>query len=123
MARIPIRERDKEEEEEDRERFTSKDLTRRQIILYIFEDLFKGFFILGSLFLDGIIAVYVIQSPLVSDYYGLTLLFKILTFLLISTMIMILTILVYLQRKGYLRLFGMDAIKRRYGKKEDKELP
>lgn len=120
MARIPIRKRTKEEEE-DKERFTSKDLTRKQVFLYIFEDFFKGFFIFGSLFLDGLVVLYVVRAPLVNEYYGLSVLFQILTLLLVFTMIPILVILVYLQRRYYMKLFGEEATKKRYRKKQEVE--
>lgn len=40
--------------EEDVE-LTSKDLTRKGLFFYIFDDFFRGFYIVGCLFLDGVI--------------------------------------------------------------------
>lgn len=44
-----------EEDELEKEKFTSKDLTKKGLFFYIFDDFFRGFYILGCVFLDGII--------------------------------------------------------------------
>lgn len=44
-----------EEEELEKEGFTSKDLTKKGLLFYIFDDFFRGFYLLGCVFLDGII--------------------------------------------------------------------
>lgn len=43
-----------ETEPEDRE-LTSKDLTRKGLFLYIFDDFFRGFYLVGCVFLDAVI--------------------------------------------------------------------
>lgn len=44
-----------EEEQLEKEGFTSKDLTKKGLLFYIFDDFFRGFYLLGCVFLDGII--------------------------------------------------------------------
>ncbi len=44
-----------EEEELRKEEITSKDLTKKGLFYYLFDDFFRGFYLLGCVFLDGII--------------------------------------------------------------------
>lgn len=46
-----------EDEELEKEGFTSKDLTKKGLFFYIFDDFFRGFYLLGCIFLDGIIVL------------------------------------------------------------------
>lgn len=57
MARKSTRISYKSEEEEKQE-ITSKDLTRNQLLRYIFDDFLRGFYLVGCLFLDGVIIAY-----------------------------------------------------------------
>ena len=116
-----IRERDQTEEDE--ERFTSKDLTRKQIFLYIFEDFFKGFFIFLSLFLDGLVVFYLYQEPLIQSltpdiFVAGVPIYKL---YIIILSIFIDGLLVYYEIKLYLKFFGEEAIKKRYRKKSEIE--
>ncbi len=45
-------------EEEEKEEITSRDLTRNQLLRYIFDDFLRGFYLVGCLFLDGVIVAY-----------------------------------------------------------------
>ncbi len=60
MARQSTRISYKSEEEEKKE-ITSKDLTRKQLIRYIFDDFLRGFYLVGCLFLDGLIIAYLFR--------------------------------------------------------------
>lgn len=122
QARPRVRERGSNKEDE--ERFTSKDLTRRQILFYIFEDFFKGFFIFGSLFIDVVLILYLVKEPFainaephVSSLLG----FPIYQVYLIVLSLFIDSILVYYQIEYYHRFFGEEAVKKRYEKKKDRE--
>lgn len=105
------------------ERFTSKDLTRKQMLFYIFEDFFKGFFIFFSLFIDGTVVFYLYQEPFLYNLshdviiYGI----PIYEVYLILLSIFIDGFLVYFEIKYYLKFFGEEAIKKRYEKKSDRE--
>ena len=117
MPRPLIRERNAEKEGE---RFTSKDLTGKQILLYIFEDFFKGFYIFLALFIDGLFVTYLYMEPFldgisshVTPLFGFPF-FK--AYLLILSSLVD-AILIYLEIKYYGKLFGDEAIKRRYKKK------
>ncbi len=43
---------------DENEGITSKDLTKKQLVLYIFNDFLKGSYIIGCLFLDGLVILY-----------------------------------------------------------------
>lgn len=103
MIRIPVRER--KDVDEDKERFTSKDLTKFQLFQYIFEDFFKGFFIFGFVFLDGMVLLYFIELPYVA--------------FLIPVIFVVEFVLVYLEAKLYMKYFSEKAIENRYRKKKD----
>ncbi|AKA48152.1 hypothetical protein IX51_02480 [uncultured archaeon] len=60
MARQSTRISYKSEEEEKKE-VTSKDLTRGQLIRYIFDDFLRGFYLVACLFLDGLIIAYMFR--------------------------------------------------------------
>lgn len=45
-------------EEANKKEITSKDLTRKELMRYIFDDFLRGFYLVGCLFLDGIIIAY-----------------------------------------------------------------
>ncbi|MEM0134304.1 MAG: hypothetical protein QXU18_03640 [Thermoplasmatales archaeon] len=90
---------------------TSKNLSRRQLVLYILDDLLRGLYLVGSLFLDGLIILqlfsfvpssYLNKGPL-SNFYvrdGL-----------MGAVIAILEILViYLEIKGFRRLWPKGAM-------------
>lgn len=61
--KVPIR-------EAEQRGISSKDLTRRQLYLYIFGGAIRGFYILGCLFLDSMIPVAVLNL-VYSDTYGM----------------------------------------------------
>lgn len=116
----PIRERGTEEE--DKERFTSRDLTRKQITLYIFEDFFKGSFIFASLFIDGLVVAYLYMEPFVQDispHLSAIVGFPIYKayFLLLSVFID--AFLIYYEFVYYHKLFGEEAVRKRYEKKKN----
>ncbi len=119
----PPRIRQRGVDEPDRERFTSKDLTRKQVIFYIFEDFFKGFFIFLSLFLDGAVVFYLYQEPFLYKLsqdlivYGI----PIYELYLILLSIFIDSFLLWLEIRYYLKLFGEEALKKRYETKSDRE--
>lgn len=117
----PIKEKTGETEGE---RFTSKDLNRKQILLYIFEDFFKGFYILGCLFLDALVVTYFYMEPFLKQneasfphIFGLS----ILTLLILGASFVIDVFLIRYEIRFYLKLFGDDAIKRRYSRKKAEE--
>lgn len=60
MARRSTRISYKSEEEEKKE-ITSKDLTRGQLLRYIFDDFLRGFYLVACLFLDGLIIAYLFR--------------------------------------------------------------
>ncbi|MCL5783707.1 MAG: hypothetical protein M1476_07360 [Candidatus Thermoplasmatota archaeon] len=120
MSRPLIRERNAEEEGE---RFTSKDLTRKQILLYIFEDFFKGFYIFLALFIDGLFVTYLYMEPFldgISAHVTLVLGFPFFKIYLLILSFFLDAMLIYLEIKYYGKLFGEEAIKRRYTKKSGK---
>lgn len=121
LQRPQIRERGQTQEDE--ERFTSKDLTRKQIFLYIFEDFFKGFFIFLSLFLDGVVVFYLYQEPFIQNITPDVIVsgIPIYTLYVILLSIFIDAFLIYYEIKLYFKLFGEEAIKKRYQKKSDVE--
>lgn len=121
LQRPQIRERGRTQEDE--ERFTSKDLTRKQIFLYIFEDFFKGFFIFLSLFLDGVVVFYLYQEPFIQNITPDVIVsgIPIYTLYIILLSIFIDAFLIYYEIKLYFKFFGEEAIKRRYQKKSDVE--
>ena len=121
LQRPQIRERGQTQEDE--ERFTSKDLTRKQIFLYIFEDFFKGFFIFLSLFLDGVVVFYLYQEPFIQNITPDVIVsgIPIYTLYVILFSIFIDAFLIYYEIKLYFKLFGEEAIKKRYQKKSDVE--
>ena len=121
LQRPQIRERGQTQEDE--ERFTSKDLTRKQIFLYIFEDFFKGFFIFLSLFLDGVVVFYLYQEPFIQNITPDVIVsgIPIYTLYIILLSIFIDAFLIYYEIKLYFKLFGEEAIKKRYQKKSDVE--
>jgi hypothetical protein len=121
LQRPQIRERGQTQEDE--ERFTSKDLTRKQIFLYIFEDFFKGFFIFLSLFLDGVVVFYLYQEPFIQNITPDVIVsgVPIYTLYVILFSIFIDAFLIYYEIKLYFKLFGEEAIKKRYQKKSDVE--
>lgn len=45
-------------EVEEEKEITSKDLTKRQLLLYVLNDLLRGLYIVGCLFLDGLVILY-----------------------------------------------------------------
>lgn len=52
----PLRTSYKDDEDlDEREQISSKDLTKKGLFFYLFDDFFRGFYIVGCLFLDGII--------------------------------------------------------------------
>lgn len=124
QQRAPPRIRERGTIRDDEERFTSKDLTRKQILFYIFEDFFKGFFIFGSLFLDAAVVFYLIREPFtvnaephVSNILG----FPIYQVYLIILSLFLDALLIYYEIEYYQRLFGDEAVKKRYEKKKDRE--
>ncbi len=121
LQRPQIRERGQTQEDE--ERFTSKDLTGKQIFLYIFEDFFKGFFIFLSLFLDGVVVFYLYQEPFIQNITPDVIVsgVPIYTLYVILFSIFIDAFLIYYEIKLYFKLFGEEAIKKRYQKKSDVE--
>lgn len=52
--RAEVREVSEEEKE-----ITSKDLTRKQLVLYVFNDFLRGLYVAGCLFLDGLVILYI----------------------------------------------------------------
>ncbi len=115
--------REKGQTEEDEDSFTSKDLTRKQVFLYIFEDFFKGFFIFLSLFLDGAVVFYFYQEPFIQSITPDVTIsgVPIYTLYLILLSVFIDGILIYYEIKLYFRLFGEEAIEKRYRKKSEVE--
>lgn len=119
----PIRERGGEVEE-GKERFTAKDLTRKQVLLYIFEDFFKGSFIFLSLFLDGLVVAFLYQEPFLTDLsprLDPLLGFPIYSVYLVLLSVLIDSFLIYFEIKYYVKLFGDEAVKKRYMRKEDQK--
>ena len=124
QQQAPPRIRERGSGDEDGERFTSRDLTKKQILLYIFEDFFKGFFIFGSLFLDVLVVTFLYMEPFaitaephVSRIFG----FPIYPTYLILLSLFIDAILIHYQIEYYHKLFGEEAIRKRYEKKRDRE--
>lgn len=48
-------------EEEEKKEITSRDLTRKQLFRYVFDDFLRGFFLVGCLFFDGLIVAYIFR--------------------------------------------------------------
>ncbi len=107
----------------DEERFTSKDLTRKQIIFYIFEDFFKGFYIFLSLFVDGTVVFYLYQDPFLYNlsHHVLVSGFPIYELYFILLAIFMDSFFIYYEIKYYIKFFGEEATKKRYEKKSEKE--
>lgn len=57
MARTSTKISYKSEAEEEKE-ITSKDLTRKELVRYIFDDFLRGFYLVACLFFDGLIVAY-----------------------------------------------------------------
>lgn len=49
---IPVYHR---QEKRDAKQVSSRDLSRKELLKYIFEDFFRGFYIIGAIFLNGLI--------------------------------------------------------------------
>ncbi len=119
LQRPQIRERGQTEDKE--ERFTSKDLTRKQIFLYLFEDFFKGFFIFSFIFLDGVIVFFLYQEPFIQSVTPDVVVsgIPVYTLYIVLLSVFVDAILIYYEIKLYFRFFGEEAIARRYRRKSD----
>ena len=90
---------------------TSKDLTKKQLVLYIFDDFLRGLYLVGCLFLDGLIILHLI-SFIPFSYLGRVPISNTpVRDVLLGAVIAILEILIiYLEVKGFRRLWPKGAM-------------
>ena len=98
---------------QDRE-LTSKDLTRKGLFLYIFDDFFRGFYLVGCVFLDGVL---IPSLRFILPYSGFNLLSIVPSSLnLLYTVYVLMLIiflelfLIYLEIKGFRRIWKKGSL-------------
>lgn len=69
MARRSIRISYRSEELAKKE-ITSRDLTKKQLIRYVFDDFLRGFYLVACLFLDGLIIAYLFRYIPNGQFYS-----------------------------------------------------
>lgn len=111
---------------EEEKELSSKDLTRKQLVLYILNDFIRGFYLIACLFLDGLVVLqfysfdpgnYLHRGIFSTDYvrYGYV------GFATISLEVLV----IYVQYKGYRRFWPKGALflgqKKEMQKNEDQK--
>lgn len=93
---------------------TSKDLTRKGLFLYIFDDFFRGFYLVGCVFLDGVI---VPSLRFILPYSGFHLISAVpssLNLLFTSYVVMLIIflelLLIYLEIKGFRKIWKRGSL-------------
>jgi hypothetical protein len=117
---MPLPEKIKITERSDlKKELRSEELSRFQLFLYVFEDFFRGMYLIGCMIMDFLIIFPFIPGTsyayFVLPYYqGFYDGFPI--YLVYSVLIVALLepIFLMLEVKGWIRLFGRDATERRY---------
>jgi hypothetical protein len=107
---------------EERKEITSKDLTRKQLILYVLNDFLKGLYVIGCMFLDGLVILQIysfvpsslLYQGLLSNVYSRD--------ALIGSITMVLGVFViYVQVKAYRRIWPKGSLFIGHKIEEDKE--
>lgn len=117
MTGIPIIERNLDDE--DKEKFTSKDLTRRQFLFYIFEDFFRGMYLFCSVFFDLVVILPFVPVfnfsyfGMIYRYYFIGGINLFLPYSIILTGFLE-TTAIYYERRFWIKFFGKEATEKRY---------
>ena len=107
---------------EERKEITSKDLTRKQLVLYILNDFLKGLYVIGCMFLDGLVILqiysfvpsWLLYQGLLSNVYSRD--------ALIGSITIVLEIFViYVQVKAYRRIWPKGSLFIGHKVEEDEE--
>jgi hypothetical protein len=96
---------------EEEKEITSKDLTRKQLLLYILNDLLRGLYLAGCLFFDGLVILQ-LYSFIPSKYLNVWIFSNSSVkeiFLAIITVILEI-LAVYLEIKGYRRVWPKGSL-------------
>ncbi len=93
---------------------TSKDLTKRGLFLYIFDDFFRGFYLVGCVFLDGVL---IPSIRFILPYSGFDLLSIVpsslnllYTIYVVMLIIFLELLLIYLEIKGFRRIWKKGSL-------------
>lgn len=97
--------------EEEEKEITSKDLTRKQLLLYILNDFLKGLYVVGCLFLDGLVILqlysFIPMKDLDKSLFSNALVKEI--FFSIVTLVLEI-IAIYLEIKGYRKAWPKGSL-------------
>ena len=117
---MPLQQKIRITEVEDKKKeLKSEDLTRSQLLFYVFEDFLRGMFLVGGMILDVLVIFPFIPGTnyayfVFPSYTGF---FDGFPIYLVYAIIMVLTLeagALYIEVKGWIRFFGRDAMERRY---------
>ncbi|MCL4331846.1 MAG: hypothetical protein M1304_06215 [Candidatus Thermoplasmatota archaeon] len=112
MSRQPIKISRLDETEKE---VTSKDLTRKELLLYIFDDFFRGFYLVGCLFFDGLIIFqiysYIPDSSALGIFFNLALpKFNIFNYYIWILIVFLEITVAYLEAKGFRKIWPKDSL-------------
>ena len=96
---------------EEEKEITSKDLTRKQLLLYIVNDLLRGSYLAGCLFFDGLVILQLysfIPAKYLNGWPFSNISFRE-TFLAVITLILEI-LAIYLEIKGYRRVWPKGSL-------------
>ncbi|MCL4447696.1 MAG: hypothetical protein M0Z77_03870 [Thermoplasmatales archaeon] len=93
------------------EEITSKDLTKKQLVLYIFNDFLRGTYTIGCMFLDGLVILYLYYFIPASYLSKGILSNTIYRDVILGLLILSLEVLViYYEFKGYRRIWPKGSL-------------
>ena len=101
--------------DETEKEITSKDLTRKELLLYIFDDFFRGFYLVGCLFFDGLIIFqiysYIPDSSALGIFFNLALpKFNIFNYYIWILIVFLEITVAYLEAKGFRKIWPKDSM-------------